>query len=231
MTISAPFAIGQHEVTVAEFGRFVDETGASAGSSCRTVKDIKLNERWEERAGWGWHNPGFVQERRHPVACVSWDDAQGYVAWLSRETGEEYRLPSESEWEYAARAGTATSRYWGEGESSLKGRCRHENLTEGGLSCNDGHAHTAPAVPAILHPLVHIPVHVVQAPCVRGKAAHGCSLPATPLAAAAIAIGPTGVHLVPQLYAVSVPAFAAYSHSDSLSSRYSFFVFPESHCT
>ena len=150
VTIAVPFAIGRYEVTVAEFGRFVNETGYSAGSWCWTYEGGALRDR----TGRGWRNPGFGQSGRHPVTCVNWDDAQAYVAWLSRETGEEYRLPSESEWEYAARAGTATARYWGEGES---GQCRHANGGDASLkerysdwrwpvaSCRDGHVHTAPA--------------------------------------------------------------------------------------
>ena len=149
VTIAAPFAIGRYEVTVAEFGRFVDETGYSAANSCYAYEGGK----WESRAGRGWRNPGFGQSGRHPVACVNWNDAQAYAAWLSRETGEKYRLPSESEWEYAARAGTATARYWGEGES---GQCRHANGADASVkerysdlnwtvaSCRDGHVHTAP---------------------------------------------------------------------------------------
>ena len=143
----APFAIGRHEVTVAGFERFVDATGYSAGNSCETF------EGGEERAGRGWRNPGFGQSGRHPVACVNWNDAQAYVEWLSRETGEEYRLPSESEWEYAARAGTVTAWHWGD-ES---GQCRYANGLDAsmeerypgwdeylGAACHDGHAHTAP---------------------------------------------------------------------------------------
>ena len=147
VAIATPFALGVYEVTVAEFGRFVDETGYSGGSSCYTYEGGSL----EDRAGRGWRNPGFGQSGRSPVACVNWNDAQAYAAWLSRETGEQYRLPSESEWEYAARAGTATARYWGEGES---GQCRHANGADtsakerySGLivaSCRDGHVHTAP---------------------------------------------------------------------------------------
>lgn len=124
VTVSAPFAIGRYEVTVAEFGRFVDATGYSAGRSCWIY--IYGDGEWESRSG-SWRNPGFDQSRRFPVVCVSWNDARAYVAWLSRETGEEYRLPSESEWEYTVRTGTSTGRYWGEGES---GQCRHANLAD-----------------------------------------------------------------------------------------------------
>ena len=147
VTIAAPFAIGRYEVTVAEFGRFVDETGYSAGSSCWTIED-----QLDYRADRGWRNPGFDQSGRHPVTCVSWNDAQAYAAWLSQETGEEYRLPSESEWEYAARAGTLKARPWEEDES---GQCRHANGADASakdrysslsrpVACRDGHAHTAP---------------------------------------------------------------------------------------
>ena len=146
VTISAPFAIGRHEVTVAEFGRFVDATGYSAKNSCSTHEPDS-----KKRAGRSWRNPGFGQSGRFPVVCVSWNDAQAYVVWLSRETGKEYRLPSESEWEYAARAGTSTARYWEGGES---GQCRHANGADVSIqeryesweevvACRDGHVHTA----------------------------------------------------------------------------------------
>ena len=100
-----------------------------------------------------WRTPGFNQADGHPVVCVSWEDAKAYVKWLSRETGERYRLLSESEWEYVARAGTGTSWYWGDGES---GQCTHANGADRALkrrygdwkwtvaSCDDGRIHTAP---------------------------------------------------------------------------------------
>ena len=160
VTIAVPFAVGRHEVTVDEFRRFVDETGHLAGSSCHTHEGVDWegwpvelpDSTWGYRLGRNWRKPGFDQSGRHPVVCVSWEDAQAYVAWLSRETGEEYRLLSESEWEYAARAGTTTARPWGEDES---GQCRYANGADASAkeryldwpaaSCRDGHVKTAPA--------------------------------------------------------------------------------------
>ena len=104
VTIAEPFAVGVHEVTRSEFARFVRETNRSTGNSC-WVLDVSEG-KWAERSGLNWRNPGFAQTDRHPVVCVNWEDAQSYVRWLSRETGERYRLLSESEWEYVARAGT-----------------------------------------------------------------------------------------------------------------------------
>ena len=134
VTFETPFALGRHEVTVKEFKRFVDETGHSAANACATLSTHlagvfaesleaeDLEAARAEVADRHWRDPGFFQDGRHPVVCVSWDDAQAYAAWLSRETGEEYRLPSESEWEYAARAGTTGPRYWGDALG-----CRYAN--------------------------------------------------------------------------------------------------------
>ena len=84
-------AMGRYEVTVGEYRAFASATGGGAGGGCIALDD-----------GDSWRNPGFAQTDRHPVACVSWDDAQEYVSWLSRTTGATYRLPTESEWEGAA---------------------------------------------------------------------------------------------------------------------------------
>ncbi len=142
VTVGEPFAIGKYEVTVGEFGRFASETGRPG--SCRTKED----GQWEERSHRGWHDPGFGQDESHPVVCVSWEDAQAYVRWLSRKTGKTYRLPSESEWEYAARAGSTTVRFWGDGWDD---QCLFANGTDGtgptiipGPFCDDGFARTSP---------------------------------------------------------------------------------------
>ncbi|MCY3598662.1 MAG: formylglycine-generating enzyme family protein [Gemmatimonadetes bacterium] len=106
VTIGAPFAVGAYEVTFAEWDACVQMGG------CRYTP---ADRRWG-------------RERR-PVLYVSWEDAQAYVSWLSGLTGQPYRLLSEAEWEYVARAGTVTARYWGEGVSDL---CRYANGAGGG---------------------------------------------------------------------------------------------------
>ena len=150
VTIGKPIAVGVYEVTRGEFGRFVGETGHSLDDGCWAYDGGK----WEERSGRSWRNPGYSQTDGHPVVCVNWEDAQAYVRWLSGETGEGYRLLSESEWEYVARGGARTSRYWGDGTSD---QCAHANGADrsvkrrypdwesGTASCDDGHVHTAAA--------------------------------------------------------------------------------------
>ena len=118
VTIERPFAVGVYEVTRGEFGRFVEETGYSTGDKCLTYESeegffVDGDPEWKDRSGRGWKNPGFEQGKTEPVVCVNWNDAQAYVRWLSEQTGEAYRLLSEAEWEYVARAGTRTRYFWG----------------------------------------------------------------------------------------------------------------------
>ena len=148
VTIGYPFAVGVYEVTRGEYGRFVSETGYSGGGSCYAFEEDKWEKhKWKERSSMNWKTPGFSQTDGHPVTCVSWEDAKAYVDWLSGKTGEAYRLLSESEWEYVARGGTRTERYWGE---RPKGQCRYANGADESTDvlwrtgCNDGHARTSP---------------------------------------------------------------------------------------
>ncbi len=102
VTVQA-FELGKYHVTRGEFAKFVSETGYDAGNSCYV-----WTGKWEERSGSNWRNPGFSQDDSHPVTCVNWNDAQAYVSWLSKKTGRQYRLPNETEWEYACYGGSKT---------------------------------------------------------------------------------------------------------------------------
>jgi formylglycine-generating enzyme required for sulfatase activity len=114
------FALGARDVTRGEYAAFVRATGHSAGDGCGHD-----GATWVKDARKSWRSPGFNQTDRDPVVCISWHDAQAYVAWLNGKVrrGAEaagdgpYRLPSESEWEYAARAGTITRFSWGDDDA------------------------------------------------------------------------------------------------------------------
>jgi formylglycine-generating enzyme required for sulfatase activity len=118
----AAFALGTTEITRGQFAAFVKETGYDTGDRCWTLADGKFQEREGD-----WRKPGFWQNDKHPVTCISWNDAQAYAKWISRKTGKQYRLPTEAEWEYAARGKTRSSRYWGDNPDKA---CKFANVSD-----------------------------------------------------------------------------------------------------
>jgi formylglycine-generating enzyme required for sulfatase activity/tetratricopeptide (TPR) repeat protein len=132
----ARFAMSQYEVRVGEFWQFVNATGykteAEKGDGCYSYKG-----GWKKLKEANWLNSYLSQNENHPVVCVSWNDANAYAKWLSEETGQKYRLPTEAEWEYAARAGTETKYWWGNEIGFNKANCWKD-------FCGDSFEYTAP---------------------------------------------------------------------------------------
>ncbi len=125
--IGKPFAIGRYEVMFYEYDQFATAMGRALPSDQK----------------WG--------RNRRPVINVNWRDAMAYADWLSQQTGHRYRLPTEAEWEYAARAGTTASRYWGDDPNQ---GCVYANAADldgkqvfvgwTAMKCHDGQVYTAP---------------------------------------------------------------------------------------
>jgi formylglycine-generating enzyme required for sulfatase activity len=107
--VSRPFAVGRYAVTRAEFAAFLRASGHQMPQGCYRFN----GSEWKRDANSSWQSPGFEQNDRHPAVCLSWNDARAYVAWLSSSTGKNYRLLSEAEREYVARAGSETPFWWG----------------------------------------------------------------------------------------------------------------------
>ncbi len=145
VAIDYPLAISRYEITRAQFALFAADTGHS-GSGCRTY-----DGSWELVDTRSWRSPGFDQDDNHPVTCISWNDARAYIDWLNQTTGQAYRLLSASEWEYAARAGTAPG---GALAADPARTCESANVADRSTAatypgwdifdCRDNHVHTAP---------------------------------------------------------------------------------------
>jgi formylglycine-generating enzyme required for sulfatase activity/predicted Ser/Thr protein kinase len=141
VVIGYPLAMSEHEITVGEFRDFAEATRREM-SGCNTY-----DGEWQYRATANWQAPGFSQSAEHPVACTSWNDAVAYAKWLSQKSGHSYRLPSASEWEYAARAGADLTQPW-------VGACVDANVADltaaerypgwETFACSDGYVNTAP---------------------------------------------------------------------------------------
>ena len=144
VSIAYPLAMSSHEVTVRDFQEFIADTSREM-QGCDTY-----DGEWRHRGDASWKEPGFAQGATHPVTCVSWNDAVAYAGWLSAKSGHTYRLPSASEWEYAARAGGASAP-WGGADGDACGDANVADRTAAArfpgfkaFACSDGYVNTAP---------------------------------------------------------------------------------------
>lgn len=149
--LSQGYYMGRTEVTVGQFRKFVKDTGYKTEAETDGGAYVWTGEGWEKKAGRYWDAPGFDQAEDHPVTCVSWNDVQKFIDWLNNRDDRRYRLPTEAEWEYAARAGSRKARYWGDDSESA---CRYANVADRTAKqkfpewriyeCEDGYAYTSP---------------------------------------------------------------------------------------
>lgn len=149
VTVRHPFEISRFEVTQAQFDRFVDDTGYTPEAKCGHPSHDLGDDAWAYINVLRWWRE---REPDHPATCISWLDAVSFTRWLSEMTGDEYRLPTEAEWEFAARGGRQSERYWGDAPENA---CRYANgydelgaarfpSTKAPHRCNDGYATVAP---------------------------------------------------------------------------------------
>ncbi|WP_332854915.1 formylglycine-generating enzyme family protein [Duganella sp. S19_KUP01_CR8] len=122
--VSVPsFKLGKYEVTVKEFAEFVHASGYPMPTKC-----VQMNsKKWFDDVPGTWQKHTTSSSQFEPVSCIGWNEAHAYVQWLAKATGKPYRLPSEAEWEYAARGGTSSTHYWGAKRTDA---CRFANVAD-----------------------------------------------------------------------------------------------------
>ncbi|MFO0814710.1 MAG: SUMF1/EgtB/PvdO family nonheme iron enzyme [Gemmatales bacterium] len=155
--ITRPFYLGACEVTVGQFRAFIDATGYETDAE-RDGGGTGLNPNTLRLAAgpkYTWKFTGFPQTDEHPVVNVSWNDAVAFCAWMSKQEGATYRLPTEAEWEYACRAGSNS--YFGQGDEpqcleayanladvAMRKKMGDAFFLKSSLDWNDGYPFTSP---------------------------------------------------------------------------------------
>jgi formylglycine-generating enzyme required for sulfatase activity len=126
--ITQGFWMAETETTVAQFAAFVDSTGHRTTAETEGKSKVFQGGRLADAQGANWRNPGFSQSSQHPVVCVSWGDATAFADWLSQKTNVSASLPTEAQWEYAARGGSSSEFSTGDGvEAALDAGWFREN--------------------------------------------------------------------------------------------------------
>ncbi len=150
--IDVDIAMGKYEITRKQFSAFIGETGYNATGGCW----VRVGADWKFDATKSWRDPGFEQDDNHPVTCVNWHDATAFAKWFSSKTNRPYRLPTEAEWEYAARAVTNTAAepaqsYFAQSSEPPCDFANGADQSTAGMfsaqsiaACSDGHTYTAP---------------------------------------------------------------------------------------
>lgn len=128
------------EVTVGQFREFVESTGyRTTAETLGFCYERNGQGAMVQRQGMNWRNPGFDQSDKHPVVCVSAEDAQAYAVWLSGQSEKVFRLPTEAEWEYAAHGGALLLEY-----GTKDGNIGPDLANYAGKEGFDSFAHTSP---------------------------------------------------------------------------------------
>jgi formylglycine-generating enzyme required for sulfatase activity len=157
--IARSFAVSRSEITRGEFEAFVRATHREVKGNCLT--DRRQPGNWQLDDATTFRDPGFAQADDHPVACVSWDDAKAYIAWLNTQTSGGYRMLTEVEWEYVARAGARQNSVYPWGANAADGcafangfdqtaQTHYATIDRSGyktfdpMACSDARLNTAP---------------------------------------------------------------------------------------
>ncbi|MGI9235501.1 MAG: formylglycine-generating enzyme family protein [Woeseiaceae bacterium] len=143
------FALGIFEVSNREFAEFIEQTGYAMRDGC--IAWTQSDGKWRQHTAANWKNTGRPYDDAFPASCIDWYAANAYIDWLSETSEIQYRLPTESEFEYARRAGSAEAYHFG---SDPEESCRYGNVpdaefdavttTKDALKCSDGYWDMAP---------------------------------------------------------------------------------------